>query len=247
MVKKDLKWLKNAWIAHRGLHTKDGKVPENSRLSFMSAIDQGFAIELDVNVLKDGTVIAMHDYHLKRLCGDPRTTDDITKDDLQQLRLLGTDEKMMTIDEVLALVDGKVPLLIELKPHGPVVKLCESIMKSLIHYKGVYAIFSFHPKVVYWFKKHHHDVIRGQIAETFTRDPKMPKIIKWMMKHMIFNPWTKPDFISYYIHDMPNIILDKYYKKGMTVISYAAQSQEELDFVRSHYDNAVFEYFIPKK
>ena len=247
MITKDLSWLKNALIAHRGLHTKDGSIPENSRSSFDNAIQQGYAIELDVNVLKDGTVVALHDYHLERLCGDPRTVDDITINDLEDLRLLGTNEKIMTIDEVLTLVDGKVPLLIELKPHGSIITLCESMMRSLDHYQGNYAIFSFHPKVVYWFKKYHRHIIRGQIAETFNRDPKMPYIIKWMMKHMIFNPWTKPDFISYYIHDMPNKILDKLYKKGMTVISYAAQSQEEFDFVKKHYDNAVFEYFIPKK
>lgn len=247
MKDKDLTWLKNALIAHRGLHSKDGAIPENSRLSFEHAIEQGFAIELDVNVLKDGTVVAFHDYQLNRLCNDPRTVDDIGYEDLEDLTLLDSHQKIMTMEEVLALVDGKVPLLIELKPHGNVMLLCESLMNSLINYQGVYAIFSFHPKVVYWFKKHHPEVIRGQIAETFKRDPKMPKVMKWMMKHMIFNPWTKPDFISYYIHDMPNKILDRYYKKGITVISYAAQSQSELDFVKSHYDNAVFEYFIPKK
>ncbi len=244
---KDLSWLKSNWIAHRGCHTKDGVVPENSRLAFMLALDKGYGIELDVNVLKDGTVVAFHDYHLNRLCGDPRNVDTITKTDLESLRLLESDQKIMTIDEVLSLVDGKVPLLIELKPHGSILLLCESLMKSLSTYRGTYAIFSFHPKVVYWFKKHHPNIIRGQIAETFKRDPNMPKVIKWMMKNMIFNPFTKPDFISYYIHDMPTKKLTRLHKKGITIISYAAQSQEELDFVKSHYDNAVFEYFSPKK
>lgn len=246
-MNKDFKWLKHELIAHRGLHSKDGKVPENSRLAFSLAIEKGYAIELDVNVLGDGTVVAFHDYHLDRLCRDPRTVDDLNKDDLSSLNILNTDQTIMTIDEVLQLVDGKVPLLIELKPHGSILLLCESLMSSLKNYQGSYAIFSFHPKVVYWFKKHHPSILRGQIAETFNRDPKMPKLVKWMMKNMILNPLTKPDFISYYIHDMPRKQLTRLHNKGMTIISYAAQSQEELDFVKSHYDNAVFEYFIPKK
>jgi len=65
------------------------------------------------------------------------------------------------------------------------------------------------------------------------------------MKSMFFNRFTKPDFISYGINDLPNKYLDKYKKKGLTIISYAAQSQEAYDRVKSFYDNVVFEYFEP--
>lgn len=247
MMKKDVSWLKEAKIAHRGLHTEDGSVPENSLLAFKRAMACNFAIELDVNILNDGVVVSFHDHDLRRLCGINRRLSEVRYDEIQSLRLLSSDEHIPTLDDVLKLVDGKVPLLIELKPHGDVLRLCQGVMKSLAQYQGTYAIFSFHPRVVYWFRKHAPHVIRGQIAEFFLNHPTMNVFGRWIMKHMVFNIFTKPDFISYGIHDLPNSILDRYKQKNMTIISYAARSQAEFDHVKSHYDNVVFEFFIPNQ
>lgn len=244
---KDLTWLKESYIAHRGYHTKDGVIPENSMLAYEKAIEKNYAIELDVNVLKDGTVVAFHDYHLKRLCNDERLLSELTKDDLPGLKLQKSNQHIATLEEVLRFVSNRVPLLIELKPHGNVLLLLESTMKILKNYHGKYAIFSFHPRVVYWLKKHYPHIIRGQIAESFQDDQKMNKLVKSMMKNMIFNALTKPDFVSYGIRDLPNKKLDRLKQKGITIISYAARSQEEFDFVKSHYHNVVFEFFEPKR
>ena len=246
-IVKDLKWLHDYHIAHRGLHSKDGLIPENSKSAFDLALKHGYAIECDVNVLKDGTAVVFHDHTLKRLCGDDRKLSDVNWSDVENIYLGKTSEKIVRFDSFLNDVSGQTPLLIELKPHGNTKLLCQSVMNSLKDYHGQYAIFSFHPKVVYYLKKHHSEVIRGQIAESFKQDARMPRIVKWMMKKMMFNVLTKPDFISYGIKDMPNKQLDRLKQKGLTIISYAAQSQEELDFVKSHYHNVVFEYFIPMK
>lgn len=244
---KNLDWLKESFIAHRGLHTKDGVIPENSMLAYKNAIEKGYAIELDVNVLKDGTVVAFHDYHLKRLCQDERLLSDLTVDDLSTLKLLNTNEKISTLKEVLDLVSNRVPLLIELKPHGNISLLLKSTMNVLKDYQGKYALFSFHPRVVYLLKKHYPTVIRGQIAESFQDDLKMNKLAKKLMKTMFFNFLTKPDFISYGIRDLPNKKLDRMKQKGITIISYAARNQKEFDFVKRYYHNVVFEYFEPKR
>ena len=243
---KDLSWLRESLIAHRGLHTKDDKVPENSLLAYEKAMEKGYAIELDVNVLKDGTAVCFHDHTLKRLCHDERSLSDITYDEIASLRLKNTDQKISTLHEVCQFVHGKVPLLIELKPHGNVILLAQSVMKILNDYQGEYAIFSFHPRVVYYFKRHYKHVIRGQIAESFNDNPQMNKVMKFMMKHMIFNVFTKPDFISYGIRDLPNKACDRLKEKGITIISYAARSQKQFEFVKKYYHNVVFEYFEPK-
>ncbi len=243
---KDLKWIQNNLIAHRGLYTKDQSVPENSIASYKKALEKGYSIELDINVLKDGTVLAFHDYHFNRLCNDPRELRDVTYDECKDFTLFGTHEKIAKFTDVLNLVKGQVPLLIELKPHGDVIFLCESFMQSIKDYHGVWAVFSFHPKVVSWFKKNYPDVIRGQISEYFKDDQNMSSFAKYLMKAMFFNRFTKPDFVSYGIYDMPNKYLDRIKKKGITVISYAARSQEDFDFVKSHYHNTVFEFFEPK-
>jgi glycerophosphoryl diester phosphodiesterase len=243
---KDLTWLRTHDIAHRGLYQKDQSIPENSIAAFKSAISKGYSIEFDVNVLKDGTVLSFHDSDLKRICGIDQKLSDLVYDDVKELKLFQTEEKIPRLKDVLEFVRGRVPLLIELKPKGDITLLCERVMKDLADYPGVYAIFSFHPKVQYWFKKNHPNVIRGQIAEFFSKE-KLNPIMKYLLKTMFFNRFTKPDFISYGIHDMPNAYLDRYMKKKMTIISYAAKNQSELDFVRSRYHNAVFEHFIPKK
>lgn len=243
---KDLTWLKENLIAHRGLHTLDQTVPENSLESFKLAIEQGYSIEFDINLLKDGEVVVFHDYNLSRLFGIDQTLDEITYQELKHFKLKNS-EFIPTLKDTLDFIDGKVPVLIELKPHGNVKQLCVNFMKIMENYNGKYAVFSFHPKVVYYLKKHHKDVIRGQISEFFKSDQNMPRLFKFLMKRMAFNLFTRPDFISYGIYDMPNKYLDKLKKKGITIISYAARSQKDFDFVKSHYDNVVFEYFKPNK
>lgn len=244
---KDLEWLKNHDIAHRGLYERDQSVPENSKAAFIRALDHHYAIECDINVLKDGTVVVFHDKDFRRLCNVDAKLSEKTYQDIQSYRLMQSQEKIMTLSELIELVSGKVPLLIELKPHGDAILLCENTAKILDQYPHPYAIFSFHPKVVNWFKKYRSHVIRGQISEYFKTDMKMNKLMKYLMKSLWFNRFTKPDFISYGIDDLPNKYVDRAFKKGMVVISYAARNQSELDFVRSHYHNVVFEYFIPNK
>ncbi|XFA98295.1 glycerophosphodiester phosphodiesterase family protein [Candidatus Izemoplasma sp. B36] len=244
---KDLNWIKEMYIAHRGLHSKDQSIPENSIPAFKFAVKKNYGIEMDINVLKDGTVIVFHDYNLKRLVGKDINLGELNYNDIKDFKILNTNEKIPTLKEVLDLVDGKVPLLIELKPLGDNMLLCEKFYETIRTYKGKYGIHSFSPNIVRWFKKNHPDIIRGQITEYFRDNPNMKKISKYLMKSMFFNRFTKPDFVNYGIKDLPNKYCDKAYKKGLCIISYASRNQEEFDMVKKHYDNSVFEFFIPKK
>ena len=244
---KDTKWLKENLIAHRGLHSKDKSVPENSKLAFEKAISYDFSIECDLTILKDGTIIVFHDKDFKRLCDVDQFLKDSNYEDISNYKLLNTDEYIMRFEDLLKFVNGKVPLLIEIKPFGNYKLLCDKVANILDHYPHPFAVFSFHPGVVYWFKKHRPTFIRGQITEYFESDSKMKPYMKYLMKTMFFNHFTKPDFVSYGIHDLPNKWADQAKKKGITMISYAARNQQEFDFVKSRYDNVVFEYFIPKE
>lgn len=245
-IKKDFSWLKNELIAHRGLHSKDKTVPENSFKAYEKALEKNYSIELDINILKDGTIVAFHDPSLKRLCSVNKLLSDVTFDEIKDLSLLNTNEKICKLVDVLKQIDGRVSLLIEIKPFGDYIRMCDLLMKLMDNYRGKWAIFSFHPKIVHWFKKNHPQVIRGQISEYFTENKKMSFLNKYLMKSMIYNYSTKPDFISYGIKDLPNKYLDRLKKKGVTIISYSAKSQGDFDFVKKHYDNVVFEYFEPK-
>ncbi|MDT8337484.1 MAG: glycerophosphodiester phosphodiesterase family protein, partial [Candidatus Izemoplasmatales bacterium] len=192
---KDLEWIKSSYIAHRGFHSLDKSIPENSLLAFKKAIDYGYSIELDINILKDGNVVVFHDENLKRMCKKNIKLTDVTYDQIKNLNLLNTNEQIPLLTDVLSLVDGKVPLLIELKPKGDIYRLCEAFMILIKGYQGEYAIQSFNPKILKWFKKNYPDIARGQIAEYFTDDDSMSKVTKFLLKRMLLNFFTKPDFI----------------------------------------------------
>lgn len=244
---KDIAWIKERLIAHRGLHSIDKTVPENSLTSFALCLEKDYGIECDVNVLGDGTVVVFHDKDLRRLTKRSESLMEVAYEDIKELTLYDTTEKILTLQEMTAFVNGKVPLLIELKPHGDSLLLCTKFMEIMKDYKGVYAIHSFSPWIVNWFRKNHPEVIRGQITEYFRSDTKMKRSTKYLMRSMFFNRFTKPDFVNYGIVDLPNKYCDRAYKKGLCIIAYAAKSQEQLDMVKTHYDNAVFEYFIPEE
>ncbi len=244
---KDFNWLKTAYIAHRGLHKENGSIPENSIAAFKAAIANHYAIECDLSLTKDGNIIVFHDHNLKRLTGLNKKVEQVNYDELKDLNLFISNEKIPRLEELLTLVGGKVPLLIELKPHGNMKKLCQTFMHHMEKYQGKWAVFSFHPKVVLWFKKNYPDVVRGQISAYFDDVTNMPRPLKFLMKRMFFNHLTKPDFISYNIRNLPNKHVDRQKKKGITIISYAARNQKDFDFVKDYYHNVVFEYFIPKK
>ena len=242
---KDMTWLKDALIAHRGLHTKDGTVPENSRTAFKEAIAHGYAIETDVNILKDGTVVCFHDPGLKRMTGREGLLKDMTFDELDNVRLKGTDQTIMTFDAFLDLVDGRVPVLVEIKPYGDRRLLVRQVAERLLAYRGRSAVFSFHPAVVLMLKNRYPTLIRGQIAESFKDGNHVNGLQAKMMERMVFNRFTKPDFISYGIKDLPNRHADRAKDTGLVVISYVARTQDDLDRVKTFYDNAVFEFFTP--
>ncbi|MFQ7076789.1 MAG: glycerophosphodiester phosphodiesterase family protein [Christensenellaceae bacterium] len=99
----------NTPIAHRGLHEKG--VPENSRAAFTRAIEEGYAIETDVRRTKDGTLVVVHDDNLRRLTGEPGKVSQTSYHDLSAMRLAGTNERILTLEECLEHLDGRTPLL----------------------------------------------------------------------------------------------------------------------------------------
>ena len=111
----DLELLSGMYIAHRGLHDLLPDTPENSLVAFKEAAALDFAIENDIHVTADGEVVVFHDDTLLRMCGDERTVENCTLEELKKLRLGDTDHTIPTLRECLDAVDGRVPLLIEFK------------------------------------------------------------------------------------------------------------------------------------
>ena len=153
-------------FAHRGLF--DNKiVAENSLSAFKAAMKFGCGIELDVRLSKDGIPVVMHDSSLTRMCGVNRNVEDLNIDELKKLRLLDTSDCIPTLRDVLDLVDGSVPLLIEMKTDVTDVSVCPQSELLLRHYSGSYMVESFNPFALRWYKIHRPEILRGQLATSF--------------------------------------------------------------------------------
>lgn len=235
-------WLVNAPIAHRGLFTSE--IPENSLSAFKNAVRNQLAIELDVTSLADGTVVVFHDSKLARMTGKDGFISHCTLEDLKDLVLLKTNEKIPTLAEALECIGGKVPVLIEIKNYGKVGALEKEIWKLLQGYKGEYAIASFNPYTVEWFKINAPTVKRGQIA-SFFKTKEISGIRSWSLKRMRFNKKiSEPHFIIYASEDMPNKYLKKYYGV-LPVIACTVKSKEEEARLKDYMDNFLFDSFTP--
>ena len=137
-------------FAYRGLHSEDQSVPENSRKAFSLAVEAGYGMELDVQLSRDGQVVVFHDDTLDRACGVAARVDELDLAELQKLPLFGTDERIPLFADVLALVAGRTPLIVELKNGPRNDELCKKTYALLRTYQGHYCIESFNPLIVAW-------------------------------------------------------------------------------------------------
>ena len=193
-------------IAHRGLHSEDGS-PENSMAAFKKAIEKGCAIELDVHLLKDGTLAVFHDDELLRMTEKNGKLRDLCLCELKGLTLKNSSEKIPTFKEVLEAVDGKVPLLIELKTGGKASELCSAVTKELNGYNGIFCIESFDPRHLWWLRRNHPDIKRGVLSENFRNGPVFPLIlIRFLISALFVNFLTAPDFVAYRFTDRKNLL-----------------------------------------
>ena len=242
-----LKALRGWNYAHRGLH--DAQKPENSMAAFRAALDQGYGIELDIHLLKDGNLAVMHDSALKRTTGREGKIEDLTTAQLTQYHLGGTDETIPEFLQVLDLFAGKAPLIIELKAvGGNHAALAETACKMMEGYDGPWCMESFDPRCVYWLKKNRPDVIRGQLTAIFLKDENstLPFLLKWALRNQVFNFLTKPDFVAYKFEDRKTIS-DTLTRKlwGIQSVTWTLRTQADLDTAIKEDRLPIFENFTP--
>lgn len=181
--------------AHRGLWNE--RIAENSMPAFIGAIRKGYGIELDVQLSRDKQIMVFHDSDLKRMCGVNRRVSDLTCAELKMLRLAGTDQTIPTLAEVLALVKGKVPLMIEIKGEKADAALNVRLAWLLDSYRGAFCVISFSPLILSWFKNYRPCYARGQLVTKVTKTQrKGSRLVAFLLSHMLTNVLSRPDFIS---------------------------------------------------
>lgn len=234
--------------AHRGLYDNTSDAPENSKKAFAKAVESGFGIELDIQLAKDGVPVVFHDFTLQRVCGAEGKVCDYTWEELSQFRLCESEETIPCLQEVLQLVDGRVPLIVELKIEAFDTALCPVADAMLREYQGIYCIESFNPLGVLWYRRHHRKVLRGQLSEAFRKKEvkEYHTFLHFALENLFFNFLTKPDFVAYDHHAYRNRsrCICRYVYGGLAV-AWTVKSQEELDARREDFDLFIFDSFIP--
>ncbi len=214
-------------IAHRGLHCGP-EAPENSMPAFALAIEHGYPIELDVHLLADGGLAVFHDLTLDRMTSASGPITNITSDQLGGLRLQGTESVIPTLQDVLDFVSGRTPLLIELKTNAfRVGDLEGAVVSAVRRYDGEFAIQSFNPLTVAWFRNEAPGFCRGQLSGG--------EVAAGAIRNL------EPDFVAYALSGLPNAEVSKIRSSGLPILAWTIKSEDEQRKARQVADNLIFE------
>ncbi|MCH5162568.1 MAG: glycerophosphodiester phosphodiesterase [Clostridiales bacterium] len=235
-------WLINIPIAHRGLHNFE--FPENSLPAFENAAKHGVAIELDVRLTDDRTIVVFHDEKLSRMTNHDGYVSNLKASDLGEIKLKKTDYGIPTLEHVLETINGSVPLLIEIKKAETAFTLEEQLIDMLKSYNGEYALQSFNPYALEYCYKNAPRIMRGQLSSYFNHaDFDAPHRDKVRLKKLKYNDISHPDFISYKVSNLPN----KYVTNaGLPVLGWTVKSALHAQKVSKICDNYIFEGFVPE-
>lgn len=233
--------------AHRGYHDGNVNIPENSLSSFQAAIDAGYGIELDVQLSADKVPMVFHDADLARTCGVEGKIWDYTCEELQQMKLFDTEETIPTLAEALELIGGQVPILVEYKMDKVDTDVCACSHELLKNYEGPYAVQSFHPFALFWYRQNAKDVPRGILAKNFIRDKQekgeKPGIVDFLTTNLMLNVVGYPDFIAYDWQDADYFALKLTRLMGAKTSTWTLKDPTHYEQVQGQFDLYTFEGF----
>jgi glycerophosphoryl diester phosphodiesterase len=233
-----MNWLTARPIAHRGLHDMNQTRFENTLSAFEAAAQAGFAIECDVILSADGVPMVFHDLTLERLTSETGDLIARTSAELGKLNIGGTADTIPTLAEALALVAGRVPMVIELKGHDEKdVRQVAAVAKALAAYKGHAAIMSFDHWLVRRFQHDAPGIPAGLTAEG-TKANDLEQHFAMLSANL--------SFISYNVHHLPNTFISFCRDKlAMPVITWTVRDPNTVALTRAHADQMTFEGFNP--
>lgn len=213
-------------------------------LAFQAALDNGYGIELDVQVSKDGKAMVFHDDTLQRMTSFDGLIAEQTEELLTSLCLHDTYERIPTLEQVLALVDGKVPLLIDVKSWGKIGPLEDAVLKAFQGYQGDFSVQSFNPVSLFYFRRKAPWVLRGQLAEKHATD-KYPEIYNWVLRNLLMNWVSQPDYIGYDVRIMPHPAVRRAQSRKLPVLAWTVDTEDRLQVAAQYADNIIFERISP--
>lgn len=227
------------YIAHRGYHDKNLNILENTLEAFENAIKYKYAIELDVRLTKDEEVVVFHDKSLKRMMGREGRIKDFTLAELKKMTLTSSFSTIPTLKEVLLLVDGKVPLLIEVKNEWKVGALERKVNDLISHYQGDVLIESFNPFSVQFFKKNSNKKSGLLLCKKY--DNLTGKVIGAVLHVLLYKKLLSVDFVAYRFSDLTVGIKDTLRVLQVPLLVWTIRSFQEAKEAISISNGMIFE------
>lgn len=245
----DLSWLTARPVAHRGLHDAARGVIENCPQAFAAAIAGNYAIECDVQPTADGDAIVFHDGTLDRLTQATGRVDARSVAELKAIAFKSGSDRMLTLAELFALVDDKVPLVVEIKSEfDGKLALTRRVAEVAAGYRGRLALMSFDPQPIVWLKENAPSLVRGIVAESGYAGPhwdRLPATMKRELAALGHFEATDPHFLSWRVADLPNAATVLYRKAlKRPVICWTVRTDEDRAMAALHADQVTFEGYL---
>ena len=212
-------------------------MPENSRAAFEGALREGHGIELDVQASAFGFAFVFHDEKLDRLTAETGYMREREAEDIVRIGLRGSGETIPELAEILRLVGGRRPLLIEVKARGPEYhQLCHSVAAALHGYDGPVGVMSFDPRVGHWFARHFPAFLRGLVV---TEEGKGG--LKGGIERLFSLLWSRADFLAYDIRNLPSPFAAAARRRGLPVYTWTVRTEAQRACAAADADQIIFE------
>ena len=243
---RDVARFKGVKFAHRGLH--NSKRVENSMSAFAAAADMGYGIELDVRLSRDGKLVVYHDDDLGRVARQHGLVKDYTAEELGKMKLLDSEDTIPLLSDVLKLIDGRVPLLIEIKEAAGDKSVSVELVKMLLDYEGDYIIESFNPLSLATVRKYLPFATCGILSHRYMDYEPFRKPLYFLLQALLFNRIASPAFIAYDHRHWNSVSLIVARLLGACTVAWTVRSAEEEKLAYKHgFETIIFENYLPKK
>lgn len=246
--KERMKAYSSVFIAHRGLFNNTD-IPENSLAAFAKAAENDYGIELDLQLTTDDALVVFHDTSLERMTGVNKRLIDCSFAELQQMRLLDTDQKIPLFTDVLKVIRKDTPLIVEIKSDGRYIETVKKAVEILRGYDGLYNIESFNPMVVKYLKDHEPDIIRGQLSYDYVSDKDSPLSLplRFAFGNLLYLFLNRPDYVAYDCSAYRNLsfrIVSRLYRHYC--VAWTVKSKKQFEEIRPYYNCFIFDSYIPE-
>jgi glycerophosphoryl diester phosphodiesterase len=245
-----LNWIAHTPIAHRGLHDASKGIIENTRSAFIAAKTQRFAIELDVQRTMDGEAIVFHDHEVDRLLVGNGHLHAMSLRAIKALPFKASRDHVETLRDILELVAGAVPLVIEVKSlfRGDL-RLLDRVIEVTADYSGPFVLKSFDPDIIIALRQKAPHLLRGIVSMSdYGDDPEtlhLPKEAMRRLTDLLHFEDTRPDFLSWHVGDLPCAAPFFGRVLGLPLMAWTVRTTEQVERARRFADQMVFEGFIP--